>query len=46
MASKTNPSTPRLSEAARVLNIPEGITSSGFGRVRRVAERLDIHFDR
>lgn len=46
MASKTNPSTPRLSEAARVLNIPEGVTASGFGRVRRVAERLDIHFDR
>ena len=46
MASKTNPSTPKLSDAARILNIPDGIATTGFGRVRRVADRLGIRFDR
>ena len=46
MASKTNPSTPKLSDAARILNIPDGIATTGFGRVRRVADRLGIQFDR
>ena len=30
MASKTNPSTPKLSDAARILNIPDGIATTGF----------------
>lgn len=46
MASKTTPSTPKLSDAARILNIPDGIATTGFGRVRRVADRLGIRFDR
>lgn len=46
MAQPTNHSTPKLSEIARHLNIPTGIETTGFGRVRTVAGRLGIRFDR
>ena len=42
----TSPSTPKLSEIARHLSIPTGIETTGFGRVRTVAGRLGIRFDR
>lgn len=46
MAQPTSPSTPKLSEIARHLSIPTGIETTGFGRVRTVAGRLGICFDR
>ena len=40
------PFDPKLSEIARHLSIPTGIETTGFGRVRTVAGRLGIRFDR
>ena len=39
------PSTPRLSEAARHLVIPEGIVTSTFPRVYRRLQLVGIQFD-
>lgn len=35
----------KLSETARYLCVPEGIVSTGFGRIETVANRLGIYFD-
>ena len=43
--SKTRPSTPKLSESARHLVIPEGIVTTGWPRVRAKAAELGIFFD-
>ena len=44
-ASKTRPSTPKLSEAARHLVIPDGIVTTGWPRIRAKAAELGIHYD-
>src|SRR5690625_7219927 len=41
----TTVSTPRLSEVARELVIPEGIATSLFPRVRRRLEAMRVQFD-
>lgn len=43
--SKTRPSTPKLSEAARHIVIPEGIATTGWPRVKAKAAELGIHYD-
>jgi len=43
--SRTKPSTPRLSEAARHLVIPKGIVKTGWPRVKAKAAELGIHYD-
>ena len=43
--SKTRPSTPKLSEAARHVVIPEGIVTTGFPRVKAKAAELGLGFD-
>lgn len=43
--SKTRPSTPKLSEAARHVVIPQGIKTTGFPRVRAKAAQLGLGFD-
>ena len=44
-ASPTQPSTPRLSEAARHFVLPKGIVSTGFPSVRATCLKLKIVFD-
>ena len=43
--SLTTPSTPRLSEVARHLVIPEGITTSVYPRIRRRLSEVGVSFD-
>jgi len=42
---QTNPSTPRLSEVARHLNVPSGITSTAWPSVRDRCKSFGIGFD-
>lgn len=42
---KTRPSTPKLSESARHLVIPDGIVTTGFPRVKAKAKTLGLSFD-
>lgn len=44
-ASLTRPSTPKLSEAARHVVIPEGIETTGFPRIKAKAAELGLGFD-
>lgn len=44
-ASRTKPSTPRLSEAARHLVLPQGITTTAWPSVRDQCLRMKIVFD-
>ncbi len=43
--SRTRPSTPKLSEAARHVVIPEGIVTTGWPRVKAKAAELGIVYD-
>lgn len=44
-ATSTTPSTPRLSEVARHLVIPDGIATSNFPRVYRRLQEVGVSFD-